>query len=43
VPYAKSLESRYAPTAEYVGEQLSAYLDTNLAPAHWWVKEAVAL
>jgi pyruvate dehydrogenase E1 component beta subunit len=43
VPYPKSLESRYAPTAGYVGEQLSAYLDTNLAPEHWWVKEAVAL
>ncbi len=41
VPYSPALEARYLPTAEYVAEQLTSYLETGDTPEPWWVKEGL--
>lgn len=43
VPYAKPLEERYVPSAEYVREQVRELIATGRAPRPWWVREGVAL
>jgi len=41
VPFTPTLESRYVPDAEYVGEQVSELLHTNRRPRTWWEKEGI--
>ncbi len=41
VPYAKSLEAHYLPTADDVAQQLTGYLDNGLVPPPWWVREGL--
>lgn len=36
VPYAKPLETRYVPTAEYVREQVGELIRTGATPLPWW-------
>jgi pyruvate dehydrogenase E1 component beta subunit len=39
VPYTPKLEHQFLPTAEYVGTQISHYLETDRVPDPWWVEE----
>jgi len=36
VPYGPDLEKRFLPSAEYVGEQITALLSTKTTPSPWW-------
>lgn len=36
IPFARPLEFRYLPSAEYVGEQLARWLDSRQLPEPWW-------
>ena len=36
VPYGAALEQRYVPSAEYVTEQVTSLLESDVVPSPWW-------
>lgn len=42
VPFAKELEQRFLPSADYVRGQIDQFLATGRAPKHWWQREEVS-
>lgn len=40
VPFSRELERRHVPGAEYVTEQVSAWLESGRIPAPWWKEPA---
>lgn len=39
VPFSKTLEQRYAPSAHYVQQQVTDLIDSGRLPEPWWNKE----